>query len=48
LTRCDPLDLTRFGHPRELMAYLGLVPSEYSSGRLDLQTDGADFRTGSE
>jgi transposase len=23
-------DLTRFGHPRELMAYLGLVPSEYS------------------
>jgi transposase len=25
-------DVTRFGHPRELMAYLGLVPSEYSSG----------------
>ena len=25
-------DLTRFGHPRELMACLGLVPSEYSSG----------------
>jgi transposase len=25
-------DLTRFGQPRELMAYLGLVPSEYSSG----------------
>ncbi|MBI2828142.1 MAG: IS110 family transposase, partial [Acidobacteria bacterium] len=25
-------DLTRFGHPRELMAFLGLVPSEYSSG----------------
>lgn len=25
-------ELTRFGHPRELMAYLGLVPSEYSSG----------------
>src|SRR5216117_2287748 len=25
-------DLTRFGHPRELMAYLALVPSEYSSG----------------
>ena len=24
--------LTRFRHPRELMAYLGLVPSEYSSG----------------
>jgi transposase len=25
-------DLTRFRQPRELMAYLGLVPSEYSSG----------------
>ena len=25
-------DLTRFRHPRELMAYLWLVPSEYSSG----------------
>src|SRR6267142_350149 len=25
-------DLTRFRHERELMAYLGLVPSEYSSG----------------
>jgi transposase len=25
-------DLRRFGRPRELMAYLGLVPSEYSSG----------------
>jgi transposase len=25
-------DLTRFRSPRELMAYLGLVPSEYSSG----------------
>ena len=25
-------DLTRFRHPRELMAYLGLVPSEHSSG----------------
>ena len=25
-------DLRRFGHPRDLMAYLGLVPSEYSSG----------------
>jgi transposase len=25
-------DVTRFVHPRELMAYLGLVPSEYSSG----------------
>lgn len=26
-------DLQRFGHPRQLMAYLGLVPSEYSSGQ---------------
>jgi len=25
-------DLTRFDHPRHLMAYLGLVPSEHSSG----------------
>src|SRR3970040_2448081 len=25
-------DLTRFRHPRALMAYLGLVPSEHSSG----------------
>jgi len=25
-------DLTRFAHPRQLMAYLGLVPSESSSG----------------
>ena len=26
------VDFQRFHHPRELMAYLGLVPSEYSSG----------------
>jgi transposase len=26
-------DITRFDHPRQLMAYLGLVPSEASSGR---------------
>jgi len=25
-------DIRRFTHPRQLMAYLGLVPSEYSSG----------------
>jgi transposase len=25
-------DLTRFTNPRQLMAYLGLVPSEHSSG----------------
>jgi hypothetical protein len=26
-------DITRFGNPRQLMAYIGLVPSEHSSGR---------------
>jgi len=26
-------DLRRFEHPRDLMAYIGLVPSEHSSGR---------------
>lgn len=26
-------ELKRFAHPRELMSYLGLVPSEYSSGQ---------------
>ena len=26
-------DLSRFEHPRKLMGYLGLVPSEYSSGQ---------------
>jgi transposase len=25
-------DLTRFDHPRQLMQFLGLIPSEYSSG----------------
>lgn len=25
-------DLTRFDHPRKLMSYVGLVPSEHSSG----------------
>jgi len=25
-------DRTRFDHPRQLMSYLGLTPSEYSSG----------------
>src|SRR5258707_422185 len=25
-------DLTRFGHPRQLMAWLGMTPSEHSSG----------------
>jgi transposase len=26
-------DLSRFGHPRQLMAYLGLIPTEDSSGQ---------------
>jgi transposase len=26
-------DIARFSNPRQLMAYLGLVPSEHSSGR---------------
>jgi hypothetical protein len=25
-------DFARFGHPRELCSWLGIVPSEYSSG----------------
>ena len=29
---CELGDIRRFAHPRQLMAYLGLVPSEYSSG----------------
>jgi transposase len=30
---CSPMsgDSRRFAHPRELMSYLGLTPSEYSS-----------------
>jgi transposase len=31
-TVADLGDLTRFEHPRQLMNYLGLTPSEYSSG----------------
>ena len=37
-------DLTRFAHPRQLMAYLGLVPSEYSSGQTRRQ--GATTKAG--
>ena len=37
-------DLTRFDHPRKLMAYLGLVPSEHSSG--DRQRKGAITKCG--
>jgi len=29
---CEIGDIRRFEHPRQLMAYLGLVPSEHSSG----------------
>ncbi len=29
---CEWGDIRSFAHPRQLMAYLGLVPSEYSSG----------------
>src|SRR5919197_4092937 len=31
-TVADLGDLTRFDHPRQLMKFLGLIPSEYSSG----------------
>ncbi|MCA1701712.1 MAG: IS110 family transposase, partial [Actinobacteria bacterium] len=37
-------DFRRFSHPRELMSYLGLVPSEYSSG--DQQHRGHITKTG--
>jgi transposase len=39
-------DLTRFAHPRALMAYLGLVPSEHSSGNTRQQ--GAITRMGNK
>jgi len=38
------VDFQRFRRPRELMAYLGLVPSEYSSG--DMQRRGALTKAG--
>jgi transposase len=37
-------DLQRFDHPRKLMGYLGLVPSEYSSG--DRVSRGSITKTG--
>jgi transposase len=37
-------DLSRFEHPRKLMGYLGLVPSEYSSG--DRVARGSITKTG--
>jgi transposase len=39
-------DWRRFGHPRELMSYLGLTPSEYSSG--DQQHRGHITKCGNE
>jgi transposase len=39
-------DWKRFGHPRELMRYLGLTPSEYSSG--DQQHRGHITKCGNE
>lgn len=40
----EVVDFARFRQPRELMAYLGLVPSEYSSG--DSQRRGALTKAG--
>jgi transposase len=37
-------DLTRFAHPRELMKFLGLIPSEYSTG--DHRRQGAITKAG--
>ena len=37
-------DFSRFAHPTELMGFLGLVPSEYSSG--DTHRQGAITKTG--
>ena len=37
-------DIGRFAHPRQLMAYLGLVPCEYSSG--EQVTRGSITKTG--
>jgi transposase len=37
-------DLTRLGNPRELMKFLGLIPSEYSSG--ERRQQGAITKTG--
>ena len=41
---CELGDIRRFGHPRELMYYLGLVPGERSSG--DRSIRGATTETG--
>jgi transposase len=39
-------DLTRFAHPKQLMSYLGLVPSEYSTGESRVQ--GKITKTGND
>jgi transposase len=39
-------DLTRFDNPKQLMSFLGLTPSEYSSG--DRQKRGAITKTGNQ
>jgi transposase len=39
-------DLHRFAHPRELLAYLGLVPSEYTSG--ETRHQGPTTKTGNK
>jgi transposase len=44
ILRAEIVDFQRFTHPRELMAYLGLVPSEYSSG--DRERRGALTKAG--
>jgi transposase len=41
---CELGDMHRFEHPKQLMAYLGLVPSEYSSGTA--RTQGSITKTG--
>ena len=41
---CELGDMHRFDHPKQLMAYLGLVPSEYSSGTA--RTQGSITKTG--
>jgi hypothetical protein len=41
----EVVDFQRFARPRQLMAYLGLVPSEHSSG--DAQRRGALTKAGS-
>ena len=39
-------DITRFANPRQLMAYLGLVPSEHSSGCFTRRRQGGITKAG--